>query len=109
MDKETLQKMAVSAYANLAKAKADLFTATEEMIIAEQALDDAKTAAQIGGKIDGKNEEIRKAQLRDLLKAETFAVASKAKIQRAVMHGYENARIDVETVNILLRVAELPQ
>ena len=108
MDKLTLEKMASVAFANLTKAREELFTATEHTIESKADLEKAKYQALTGGVIDGKNEEIRKAQLREHLDADYSQLAEMEKSERKAQHNFDLASIEVETVKTLLRIAELP-
>ena len=51
MDNTTLEKMAVTAFDNLQKTRLNLFTAAEHTLTVKQDLEDAKTQAQIGGRL----------------------------------------------------------
>jgi nicotinamide mononucleotide adenylyltransferase len=107
MNKDTLEKMAVTAFANLQSKRLDLFTAAEHSITVRQSLEDAKTQASIGGVFDGKNAEIREAQARDHLQTEYAEVTAAEKTERRCRHEFDRASIDVDTVKTLLRIAEL--
>ena len=108
MNKDTLEKMATNAFENLIKARVALSTAAENAIESKSDLEKAKYQALTGGVIDGKNAEIREAQLRDHLDADFSQLAEMEKLERKSRHTFELASIDVDTVKTLLRIAELP-
>jgi hypothetical protein len=107
MDKLTLEKMATSAFDNMAQARAALFTAVENTIESKSDLERAKYQAFTGGVIDGKNEEIRKSQLREHLDSDFSQLAEMEKLERKAQHAFDTASVEVDTVKTLLRIAEL--
>ena len=107
MEKLTLEKMAVMAFATLSSAREALFTAAENTIEAQSALDADKAAAVNAGKFDGKNAEIREAQAREYLSGQHDAVSECGRKERAARYKLDAAQIDVDTVKTLLRIAEL--
>ena len=107
MDNTTLEKMAVTAFENLVTARTALFGATEGAIEAKAELETAKYQALVGGVIDGKNAEIREAQLRTHLEANYAKLDTAERTERAGRHQYDQASIEVDTVKTLLRIAEL--
>ncbi len=107
MDKTTLTNMASQAFANMTEARQQLFAQTENAITAKAELENAKYQALIGGVIDGKNAEIREAQLKQHLQAEYPKLEQAEKQERGARHGFEMASIEVDTVKTLLRIAEL--
>ena len=107
MDNITLEKMAVTPFTNLTYARSKLFTATEAAIEAKNDLETAKYQALTGGVIDGKNAEIREAQLRTHLEANYAKLDTAERTERAGRHQYDQASIEVDTVKTLLRIAEL--
>ena len=107
MDAITLEKMAVTAFANLTDARTKLFTATEAAIEAKINLETAKYQALTGGVIDGKNAEIREAQLRAHLDADYSKLSEIEKAERRARHDFDLASVEVDTVKTLLRIAEL--
>jgi hypothetical protein len=109
MNKLTLEKMAVTAFANLQAKRLDLFTAAEYTITMKQGYEEAKAAMQNSGVIDGKNAEIREAQLRGMLAVELMDVTAAEKTERRCRHEFDRASIDVDTVKTLLRIAELTE
>ncbi len=108
MNKDTLENMANNAFAFLNTSRAELFTATSNVIEAKADLEIAKYQAIIGGAIDGKNEETRKAQLREHLEADYSQLAEMEKQERHAQHQFDSASTAVDTVKTLLRIAELP-
>lgn len=107
MDKTTLTNMATFAFASQATARTALFGATEGAIIAKADLDTAKYDALTGGVIDGKNAEIREAQLKTHLEADYAKLDTAERTERAARHQFDLASIEVDTVKTLLRIAEL--
>jgi hypothetical protein len=107
MNKDTLEKMAVTAFANAQTKRLDLFTAAEHTITVKLEADEARTALQNSGAIDGKNAEIREAQLREKLQSELAECFAAEKTERRCRHEFDRASIDVDTVKTLLRIAEL--
>jgi hypothetical protein len=107
MDKNKLEVMASHAFTNLTEARTALFTAAEGAITAKADLDTAKYGALIGGVIDGKNAEIREAQLKSHLEAYYAKLELAEKAERGARYGFDKASIEVDTVKTLLRIAEL--
>jgi uncharacterized protein (DUF1697 family) len=107
MNKDTLEKMSVTAFANLQAKRLDLFTAAEHTISVKLVLEEAKSAAFFTGKFDGKNAEVRDAQAREHLICEYLEVTAAEKTERRCRHEFDRASIDVDTVKTLLRIAEL--
>lgn len=91
------------AYVGLKSASQRLFDAKTEQSKAERKLHDYEAYLLVSGKIDGKNEEIRRAQLRMLtadLRAELHPLAEE--VNRA-QHEYELARLDVEMLLTVIK------
>ena len=107
MEKQTLEKMAVTAFANLTDARAKLFTATEVSIMEKYLLEEQRAAATTGGVFDGKNAEIREAQAREHLQAQYLKLAHAENFERKTRFDYDLASVEVDTVKTLLRIAEL--
>lgn len=107
MNLETLGTMAESAYKNLAAARTQLFTDAENAIEARSVLESEKAQAMTAGKFDGKNAETREAQAREFLKAQYLTVTECERQERRARFDFDRADIDVDTVKILLRIAEL--
>lgn len=96
-----------TAYTALASATEDYTDAAELEINSKATLDKAILVATARGQIDGKNEQARLAQARELL-ADRFALneAHAADTRRARLI-LDLARIEVERVRALLRLNEL--
>ena len=107
MNKQNLEQMAVTAFEKLAMSRTALFGATEGAIEAKNDLETAKYQALTGSVIDGKNAEIREAQLRTHLEANYAKLDTAERTERAGRHQYDQASIEVDTVKTLLRIAEL--
>ena len=107
MDKTTLTNMASQAFANMTEARQQLFAQTENAITTKADLENAKYQALIGGVIDGKNAEIREAQLKQHLEADYAKLDTAERTERAARHQFDLASIEVDTVKTLLRIAEL--
>jgi len=109
MDKQKLEEMTLTGFKALTIARSALFAAAEKVIYLEMVLDGEKSAALLSGKIDGKNEEIRKAQLKDVLQDQYTELAIAQNGERRARFDLEAALTDVDTVKTLLRVAELAE
>ena len=107
MEKQTLEKMAVTAFGNLTDDGAKLFTATEVSIMEKYLLEEQRAAATTGGVFDGKNAEIREAQAREHLQAQYLKLAHAENAERKARHDFDLASVEVDTVKTLLRIAEL--
>ena len=101
--------MAVSAFENERKSRLSLFTAAEHTITVKLEADEARTALQNSGVIDGKNAEIREAQLREKLSSELAECFAAEKTERRCRFEYDRAQVQVDTVKTLLRIAELTE
>jgi hypothetical protein len=91
------------AYASLKSASQRLFEAKAKQTASERKLHDYEAYLLVSGKIDGKNEEIRGAQLRMLtadLRAELHPLSEE--VNRA-QHEYELARLDVEMLLTVIK------
>ena len=108
MNKDTLENMATSAFDNMTKARAALFTAAEITIMEKYLLEEQRAAATTGGVFDGKNAEIREAQAKQHLEGNFAKLEQAEKQERAAKHLFDRASIEVDTVKTLLRIAELP-
>lgn len=107
MDKPTLEKMANTAFENLTKSRAVLFTAAEAAIMSKATLEADRASATVGGVFDGKNAEIREAQAREHLQSRYLELDMNERAERAARHAFDRASIEVDTVKTLLRIAEL--
>ena len=108
MNKETLEKMAVTAFENVTKARAALFTAAEVSIMEKYLLEEQRASATTGGVFDGKNAETREAQAREHLQPQYLKLASAENAERKARFDFDKASIEVDTVKTLQRIAELP-
>jgi len=108
MDKTTLESMANNAFENIKDRREYLYTMTEAAIEAQSVLDMAKVAALSSGKVDGKNEETRKAQLAEITKVQLAELRTADGLERASRYQFDLAQYDVDTVKTMLRIAELP-
>ena len=109
MDKNTLETKAISAFENLQSACDALFSASEKSIYTAMKLEDEKSSLLSSGKIDGKNEEIRKAQLRELAGSAFDELSIMQNNERAARYQFDKAATEVDTVKTLLRIAELTE
>ena len=108
MNKDTLETMATSAFANATRAQADLFEAAEMAIEAKLNLETQKAQAMTGGVIKATNDKGRDAEMRLHLEAEYLKLEQAEKLERRARHEMALTSIDVDTVKTLLRIAELP-
>jgi hypothetical protein len=95
-----------NAYDNLAAATAAAFETGETAATAKRALEVAHADSLTAGRIDGKNTEQREAKARQILADEFNALDVAATAARRARHNLEMARIEVERVRALLRLAE---
>lgn len=107
MDKQTLQAKAELAFEKLYAARTALFVSAECTIQAESAHETAKATALTSGKIDGKNAEIREAQLRAETIVSHEAVEDAKRQERESRYNFDLAQIEMDTVKTFLRIAEL--
>lgn len=108
MDKVKLEQMAALAFTNVKKAREEVFTAVENAIEARAQLDTDKSAAMLAGIFDGKNAEAREAQAQKHLEKQYTAVAKAERRERGAKFQFDQAALDLETVKVLLRIAEMP-
>jgi hypothetical protein len=101
--------MAEQAFKVVTIARAALFAAAEKAIYLDMKLDGEKSAALLSGKIDGKNEEIRKAQLKDVLQDAFTELAISQNGERRARFDFDAAMTDLDTVKTFLRIAELAE
>jgi hypothetical protein len=95
-----------NAYDKLAVATAVAFETGETAANAKRILEVAHADALTAGRIDGKNTEQREALARQILADEFAALDAAATAARHSRHELEMARIEVERVRALLRLAE---
>jgi len=108
MNKDTLEKMAISAFGNAQAARDSLFDAVEQTIEIKLKLEADKSAANLAGKFDGKNADLRKDQAQAYLPERYSALKAAEKSERQACWQFDNATLDVDTAETLLRIAELP-
>ncbi|MCA9868612.1 MAG: hypothetical protein KC410_19140 [Anaerolineales bacterium] len=96
-----------TTYEALKAAVVTAFSTGEMAIQAKAAFETGKAALLLDGRLDGKNQEQRDAQARELLSVlyRNAEVAEKA--AREAKCGLETARLDVEVVRAQLRLLEL--
>ncbi len=80
--------------------------AVEVLIACKKALALAKQAAFDAGKIDGKNEDIRKAQYAEVCEAEFDEVEMAEKVERRTKTTVELMRLDYDMAMAVLRIHE---
>jgi hypothetical protein len=95
-----------NAYDNLAAATAAAFETGETAANAKRTLEVAHADALTAGLIDGKNTEQREAQARQILVEEFIAQEVASTAARCARHDLDLARIEVERVRAILRLAE---
>jgi len=96
-----------TAYDQLTHATTAAFIAAETAANAKAALEVARAEATHDGRIDGKNQEQREAQARQVLTCQYNALEVADTAARYTRHGLDLARIEVERVRVILRLAEL--
>jgi len=84
------------AFQNLETARKNLYEASEKELTARENLETAEYEAIQDGKIDGKNEQVRKAQLAEIVEAEQCALylAEIEKRRMALAFEIESMRVD---------------
>ena len=103
----TMEHEINKAYDKLSKATNAAFEVGQIAIAARVALDTAKLQGLADGTISGKNADMREASAREVL-AEIYASAEAAdEAAKETRHTLDLARIEVERVRALLRLAEL--
>lgn len=96
-----------TVYTAMQKALQQAFTATEKVVELKAILEAAQDAVLLDGRIDGKNEAIREAQMRWLVKDELLDVELAERAARRAKTTLELARLDVECVRVHLKLAEV--
>jgi hypothetical protein len=94
------------AYDKLVAATAAAFETGETAANAKRILEVAHADALTAGRIDGKNTEQREALARQILAEEFTTLDVAATAARRAKHDLDMARIEVERVRALLRLAE---
>lgn len=95
------------AYNALAQATRDAYRVGENLIGVTAELEAAKLAGLRDGSIDGKNAELREAAARELLAAVYDGQANAEQENREYQAALSLAKIQVERVRALLRLAEV--
>lgn len=96
-----------AVYETLADAMRWAFTAGEIAIETRAALEAARAAATLDGRIEGKNEAQREAASRTVLAKEYDSAEGREAIARQARHDLELAKLAVEQVRLRLRLAEV--
>ena len=107
MNKQTLESMLVQHAENLKAKRAELFKAAGLTITAKQELEDTKLSLILSGSIDGKNAEIREAQMAEKLAKHIQNVRQVEDAERRAKHEFDQALTDLDSTRYLIRVAEL--
>lgn len=96
-----------AAYQNLARLMTQAHTAARQEIDAKSELERRRLAAIADGTIDGKNAELREASARQVL-ADLYETCEQAeRVASDAKLALDLARLEVERVRALLRLAEL--
>lgn len=95
------------AYSQLARASETYFQAAELEIGSKTELDTETVKAIADGRIDGKNEAIRQGQAKELFAELHETHEANGQHARLAHHRLDLARLEVERIRALLRLAEL--
>lgn len=87
--------------------KSELWEASEKVISVEKELQENKIAALLSGKIDGKNEEARKAQLQAELKPEFEKLELAQSRERRARYELDVAQLYLDLAKYQLRILEI--
>lgn len=107
MDKTTLEKMLTTHATNLKAERDKLFKAAGLTITAKQELEDSKLTLILSGKIDGKNAEIREAQMAELLATKVQNLRLAEDVERRARHAYDQAVTDMDMTRYMIRLQEV--
>lgn len=107
MDKTTLENMLTTHAANLKARRDELFKAAGLTIVAKQELESAKLSLMLSGKIDGKNAEIREAQMAERLDECVQKLRLAESVERSLRHNYDQAVTDMDTTRYMIRIQEV--
>jgi len=107
MDKTTLENMLTTHSANLKAKREELFKAAGLTIAAKQELEDSKLTLILSGKIDGKNAEIRDAQMAEQLAKHIQNLRLAEDIERRARHAYDQAVTDMDMTRYMIRIQEV--
>jgi len=91
----------------LCAARQQLYESAEAVISAAENLANAKTSAMNSGRIDGKNEEIRKAQYSEICQDELATLRQSEARERMARYNLEQAQSNLDLARYMLRIAEL--
>ena len=95
------------AYGLLSSATSEYHEATEQAIMARSALERAKLGGLASGAIEGKNAELREASARKQLAGLYAELETAEKEERSARLWLDLARLGVEEIRALLRLAEI--
>ena len=98
-----------ATYESLKAAVITAFSTGEMAIQAKAAFETGKAALLLDGRLDGKNQEQRDAQARELLAVLYRNAEAAEKMAREAKCGLETARLDVGVVRAQLRLLELTE
>lgn len=107
MNKQTLETMLVQHAENLKAKREALFKAAGMTIINKDDLEDMRQSLILSGTIDGKNAEIREAQMAEKLAKHIQNVRQVEDAERRAKHEFDQALTDLDSTRYLIRVAEL--
>lgn len=106
MDKTMLENILMLHSDNLKERREELFKAAGLTITAKQELEDARLTLILSGKIDGKNAEIRDAQMAEQTFKQIQNLRLAEEVERRCKHAYDQAVTDLDTARYLIRIAE---
>lgn len=107
MNKTTLENMLTTHAANLKAGRDELFKAASNAIAAKQELEDSKLTLILSGKIDGKNAEIREAQMAEQLAKHIQNLRIAEDVERRARHAYDQAVTDMDMTRYMIRLQEV--
>ena len=107
MDLQELEQEFQTAAAVVQLARVDLFRVAEVVVAENRVLEAEKISALQAGRVDGKNETERKAQMAEILQHEIENVASAEKAERKARHAFEVAVFEYDLLRYRLRIAEI--
>ena len=107
MDKTTLEKMLLTASDNIKAKREELFKTSALTATAKQELEDARLSLVLSGKIDGKNAEIRDAQMAEQTAKHIQNLRLAEDVERRTRHAYEQAVTDMDTARYMIRIQEV--
>jgi flagellar biosynthesis/type III secretory pathway protein FliH len=107
MELNELEQAFVTASAEITVARENLFDASEKVIHARELLESAKMEAMQSGRVDGKNETERKAQLVEQTHAEIERLSEAERKERLARAVYDADMFAFDILRYRLRIAEL--